>query len=341
MKDEYPFVSIMVIVRNEEATIVKSIESLLNLDYPHFEIILVDGFSTDTTYEKVLKQFKNESKLKLFQLESNIPKARNYAIKKSKGDIIACIDGDIVVKKTWLKSLVDSLVKNADSAAVGGSYIPIHTVNNLYVNVADLLRTTFIGSGGDTTTYDIGDQNEIKGALAGCNCAFYKTIFEQLNGYDESLIGCEDVDFIFRIRKQGKKIRYVSNATVEHYVKYNSLIEYLKFIWKYGKIRGIAVKKHRYLLTKTQVIAILFNTVIIASLSFWAITGNPWLITGLTILYLISLFGINLSLAIKMKSLKLAILGFPISLLQNLSYNFSFFIGLLGGKQKEWNISKK
>jgi len=340
-ENNFPLVSIIVVSQNESHIVVESIKSLLNLDYPNFEIIFVDGFSSDGTYGKVKEMSHSFQKIKTFQLEGNISKARNFAISKSNGDIIASIDADIIVESSWLKNLVQGLNKDSETVAVGGSYIPVHKKINNYVQIADELRSTLIGSGGDTTTYRLEDQAEIKGSLAACNCAFYKSVFEKLGGYDEELIACEDADFAFRIKRNGMKIRYVSNATVEHYVKYNTLKEYLGFIWKYGKVRGIAVKKHFYLFTKPQIAVTIFMTIFLGSLLFWAITGEAILFLGVVFLYISSLFSVTVYLSIKHKSLKLILLGYPITLLQNLAYNISFMWGLLFGKQKKWDISKR
>ena len=335
-ENDFPLVSIIVVSKNESHIVTESINSLLNLDYPNFEIIFVDGFSSDGTYEKVEKLSRTSQKIKTFQLEGNISKARNFAISKSNGEIIASIDADIIVERSWLKNLVQGLNKDSDTVAVGGSYTPVHKKINNYVQIADELRSTLLGSGGDTTTYRLEDQAEIKGSLAACNCAFYKSVFEKLGGYDEELIACEDADFAFRIKRNGMKIRYIRNATVEHYVKYNTLKEYFEFIWKYGKVRGIAVKKHSYLYTKPQIVVTVFMIIFFGSLLFWGITGEGILFLGIVLLYLSSLFGGIVYISIKHRSLKLILLGYPITLLQNLAYNISFMWGLLIGKQKKW-----
>ncbi len=80
---EYPFISVIVGIRNEERFIEECIESLLNLDYlrDSYEIIIVDGMSTDKTRELVqkypVKLLLNERK--------NVAAARNLGVKNSQG----------------------------------------------------------------------------------------------------------------------------------------------------------------------------------------------------------------------------------------------------------------
>src|SRR5262249_51017598 len=63
---QYPAVSIIVPAYNEEVTAVKTIENLLQQDYPFFDIIFVDDGSKDDTYNKVLEAFKGNEKIKIF-----------------------------------------------------------------------------------------------------------------------------------------------------------------------------------------------------------------------------------------------------------------------------------
>ena len=63
---EKPLVSILVPAYNESIGICDSINSLLNQDYPNFEIVVIDDGSSDDTYQKVLNNFGEESKVRVF-----------------------------------------------------------------------------------------------------------------------------------------------------------------------------------------------------------------------------------------------------------------------------------
>ncbi|MDY0128997.1 MAG: glycosyltransferase, partial [Methanosarcina vacuolata] len=96
---KYPFVSVVVGIRNEEKFIEECIESLLNLDYPRdsYEIIIVDGMSTDKTRDIVqkypVKLLLNEKK--------NVAAARNLGVDNARGELVAFTDGDCKVDTQW------------------------------------------------------------------------------------------------------------------------------------------------------------------------------------------------------------------------------------------------
>ncbi|PKM91652.1 hypothetical protein CVU82_00365 [Candidatus Falkowbacteria bacterium HGW-Falkowbacteria-1] len=99
--EEFPFVSVVVPVFNDEKRIGKCIESLISQSYPKdkYEIIIVDNNSNDGTVE-IVKKYP----VKILH-ENNIQSsyaARNLGIKNSKGEIIAFTDSDCIADKNWI-----------------------------------------------------------------------------------------------------------------------------------------------------------------------------------------------------------------------------------------------
>ena len=90
---KYPFVSVVVGIRNEEIFIEECIESLLGLDYPldRYEIIIVDGMSSDKTRDLV----QNYPVRLLLNDKKNVAAARNLGVKNAIGDLVAFTDGDL------------------------------------------------------------------------------------------------------------------------------------------------------------------------------------------------------------------------------------------------------
>ena len=102
-----PTVTIVVPAYNEEKTISKTLQSLLNLNYPKnkLEIIAVDDGSTDNTY-KAAKQFTSQG-VKVYK-KKNTGKADslNFALKKSKGELFAALDADSFANPDCLKKMI-------------------------------------------------------------------------------------------------------------------------------------------------------------------------------------------------------------------------------------------
>jgi glycosyltransferase involved in cell wall biosynthesis len=83
-------------VRNNESSVAKSIESICNQTFENFEFLIIDDFSSDSTYEIIKEYEKKDNRLKIFKNTENIglTKSLNKLISLSKGSIIARQDGD-------------------------------------------------------------------------------------------------------------------------------------------------------------------------------------------------------------------------------------------------------
>ncbi|HWD39654.1 MAG TPA: polysaccharide deacetylase family protein, partial [Fimbriimonas sp.] len=90
-----PSVSVLIAAFNEEAVIRRTIESVLNSDYPISEIIVIDDGSSDETSAAVTEAFHDEPRVRLLQQENGgKASALNNGIEHSQGTILFCIDAD-------------------------------------------------------------------------------------------------------------------------------------------------------------------------------------------------------------------------------------------------------
>ncbi len=104
-----PSVSIVIPAYNEEKTIAKTIDSVLNLDYPKekLEIIVVDDGSIDRTSEIVENFKKSDKRIKLIRQDnSGKGSALNNGLRNSCGEIFTCLDADSFVKPNALKLMM-------------------------------------------------------------------------------------------------------------------------------------------------------------------------------------------------------------------------------------------
>lgn len=96
---DYPSIAVIVPCFNEEATVLGTIESLKNMNYPadKLSIIAVDDGSTDDTWS-YLEQFRNDPRVKIFKKENGGKHtAVNFGIENSISDLISCLDADSFV----------------------------------------------------------------------------------------------------------------------------------------------------------------------------------------------------------------------------------------------------
>ncbi len=121
MKQKKPLVSVILRVRNASLFLKTSLESLLSQQYNHIEIIVIDDFSKDNSFE-ILKTFRSKDKrLRVFKNKKKYGLAitLNRCIKKAKGQFIAFTGPKGINSKLRFKQQVEFLLQNPKVAAVG------------------------------------------------------------------------------------------------------------------------------------------------------------------------------------------------------------------------------
>src|SRR5215211_1900819 len=105
---DLPFVSVVVAAYCEEAVIEGTLESLLALDYPSFEIVVVDDGSSDRTVELVRRHLVEGGPVRLVEKRVNEGKAMalNDAIPVTRGEIVVIVDADIRPRPDVLRHMV-------------------------------------------------------------------------------------------------------------------------------------------------------------------------------------------------------------------------------------------
>ena len=106
----YPLITIIVPAYNEESGIQRTLDSLIEADYPHKQLIVVDDGSTDQTYavasRYVNKSFMSNTISLIRKRNGGKSSALNYALRFSKGDVLVIVDADSIIERNALKELV-------------------------------------------------------------------------------------------------------------------------------------------------------------------------------------------------------------------------------------------
>jgi len=116
-----PLVSILIPFKNTEVFLSECINSILKQTYTNWELIIVDDFSTDGSYQLVEEFAKKYSKITLLKnSESGIIPALQLAFKHSKGDFITRMDSDDIMHPQKIETLTNNLMANKrQSIAIG------------------------------------------------------------------------------------------------------------------------------------------------------------------------------------------------------------------------------
>ncbi len=222
------FLSIVIPARNEANNIVQCIESILNNNYPSdlFEILVVDDHSEDST-SQVVNALNNKSVhlLKLAQIGNTGKKqAIEYAISKSRGDIILITDADCIVNTNWLR-FHSSFYEINDAKCVTG---PIrYTKATRLIEQFQSLDLT--GMMGVTQAGIFSDKWYMAN---GANMSFLKKQFYEVGSFDSSrkYASGDDVFLIQAIADMyGQDVYFLKNpeaaVTTEAETSWNSLYQ--------------------------------------------------------------------------------------------------------------------
>lgn len=134
-------VSIIMPSFNCEDFIAQTIDSVIAQSFPNWELVIVDDFSNDSTYEIAKNYALLDKRIKVHQLKSNTgspSEPRNYAIKKSVGDFIAFLDSDDLWLPNKLQQQVDFMVKSRCLFSYSAFNLVDHNGDYLQTYVPDL-----------------------------------------------------------------------------------------------------------------------------------------------------------------------------------------------------------
>jgi len=226
--ENWPRISVVVCTYNGSRTIAQCCEELTKLDYPDYEVIVVDDGSTDN-----VAAIAGSYDVKLIQtVNHGLSSARNTGANAATGEIVAYIDDDAWPDPHWLHYLALAY-ESGEYAGVGGPNVPPPSGGIAADSVAN-------APGGPIhvlLTDDIAEH------IPGCNMSFRRSALKAVGGFDPSFrVAGDDVDICWRIQENGWKLGFTPAALVWHHRR-NSTSAYLRQQWSYGKAEAMLERK--------------------------------------------------------------------------------------------------
>ncbi len=217
---DFPFVSIIVAAYDSEKTIDKCIEALYALDYPKYEIVIVDNISQDKTAEIVKKYDVTYIREK----KKGWPAARNTRIAYSKARYVANIDADCFASPKWLSNLMTAFNDENIGCIVG---------KTLVEQGKTLAQRYYASSDPFGIEHKIGKTDFVP--WGGGNNAMVREAFFKAGGYDsDRFTSGADMEFHIRLEKEfGHKTIYAPEAIIYHEAR-GSLREFFTVASKYA-----------------------------------------------------------------------------------------------------------
>ncbi len=298
--DQYPKISVIVPIKNEEKFIAATIGYIQNQDYPEdkLEIIIAAGDSDDRTDEVIAELAATDNRIKIIHNPRKLSSAgRNIGAENATGEIITYIDGHTYIdNRDLLRNIVELMSENETSVLSRPQFLDTPE-NSYFQRAVSLARKSPIGHGLDSTIYTREDKY-VDPTSSGAS--YKKEVFEELGGFDERFDACEDVDFNYRAAESGYK-SFTSMKLAVFYYPRNSLSTLFSQMVRYGIGRFRMARKHPRSLSLGTIIPTLI-TIAIPLLILIAIFFKPLLYPSLIILGLYAAGIIFSSLIIALKN---------------------------------------
>ncbi len=225
---EWPPMSVIVCAHNEERTIADCLDGLGELDYPDYEVIVVDDGSSDLTSE-IASRFD----VQLIRTPNQgLSRARNTGIEASRGEIIAFTDADARPDTHWLKYLAASFARSSHVGIGGPNIAPPGDGRT-----ADCVANA---PGGPIHVLLADEEAE---HIPGCNMAFRRGALEAVDGFDPRFrVAGDDVDLCWRLQEQGWTLGFSPAAFVWHHPR-ASVRTYWRQQKGYGRAEALLEEK--------------------------------------------------------------------------------------------------
>ncbi len=224
----WPRISVVLCSYNGARTIRECLDGLLALEYPNFEVIVVDDGSTDAT-----AAIAAEYPFRLIRTPNRgLSSARNTGMRTASGDILAYIDDDAIPDPHWLTYLAAAFL-GSDHAGVGGPNIP--PAGDGFV--ADCVAQA---PGGPIHVLLSDKKAE---HIPGCNMAFRKAALEAIGGFDARFrTAGDDVDLCWRLQERGWTLGFTGAAMVWHHRR-KTVRAYWRQQVGYGRAEALLERK--------------------------------------------------------------------------------------------------
>ena len=274
-EDDLPTVSVMVPCWNEESTVVKTVNSLLEMDYPKEKlfVVVIDDGSTDNTWQ-VVQQFASNPQVRLFHKENEGSKfaALNYGLDRIHTDIVGCLDADSRVDVQALRHsilpfsdpaimcVVPSMVIDQPKTLMQHMQKPEYEVGIYLRKVFSALNSLYIAPGPFTI--------------------FRRSVFDKIGYYIEAH-HTEDLEIALRMQVHGMRLVHAPDSLVyTHGPKTWPALLKQRIRWTYGGMKNI-VSEYGYIMLKKKygnlgafILPFSMISIVVAIISFPLIVWN-------------------------------------------------------------------
>ncbi len=328
-----PSVSIVIPCYNEAATIGLVLGALYGQSYPRdrLEVVIADGLSSDGTRKRIGEFCNLHSDLEVIVVDNQrriIPAALNVAVAAAGGEVIIRLDAHAVPDEQYVERSVRNLLEGKGDN-VGGIWL-IQPGSSGWIGRSIAAAAGHPFGVGDALYRYASEPGLVDTVPFG---AFFRTTFERIGKFDESLLANEDYEFNVRLRQAGGRI-YLDPAICSKYHARPDLASLARQYWRYGYWKFRMLRRYPGTLRWRQALPPLFvaglAALILAAPFFWLARAALGLAAAL---YLLVLIAGSLPPALRSRDLRLA-LGIPLAIMtMHFSWGSGFLYSIFARKE--------
>lgn len=324
-------VSLIVCCYNENDYIDRCLDSLLTQkNIPGlFEIIVIDGMSTDGTREKIVAKQAIHSAIRFFDNNARVkPQAINLGFRESKGRYFVICDAHSYYDENYISTCLNLIEEHPDAWCVGGPFVNIGETN--FGKALAFAMNSPLGVGNAKHRHpDYEGYGEM--VMFGL---FPREVLNKVGYYDEFFIINHDDEYCFRLRKAGGKV-FISNRAKCYYYVRKSPMSLFKQYFSYGLWQIAFLKKHKEPISIRQLVPFSFFSLVILLFILSILVEQIVVGLVLPILYFTVLLLTSFPVTIK-HGIRTG-LNFPLAIfILHFSYAVGFFSGILKFRKKQF-----
>ncbi len=258
---EWPFVSVVIPMRNERRWIERSLAAVLAQDYPgeRFEVLVADGMSDDGSRDILARIARADRRVRVIDNPGRIvPTGLNAAIQAARGEIIARVDAHTIIAPDYLRRGVEALERTG-ADGVGGPMVAIGGGA-----VGDAIARAMSSRFGIGAAFHFADREcEADTVYMGM---WPRRVFARVGLFDEELVRDQDDEFHYRLRKHGGRL-VLTPAMRSRYQNRQSWRALARQFFQYGYWKVRVLQKHPRQMSVRHFVPPLFDLGVLGALA--------------------------------------------------------------------------
>jgi len=321
---ENSFISVILPCRNEAGYIEHCLESILCQDPPHggFEILAVDGVSTDGTREYLERVSARDSRVRVLNNPGRIVSTGlNIALRACRGEVIVRMDAHTSYAPDYLQQCL-TVLRETGADNVGG---PMRTTANSYKERA--IRSVFHSpfAVGGARSHNPDYEGYIDTVIYGC---WKRDVFERVGYFDEELVRNQDDEHNLRIVRNGGRVFQSPRIRSCYHVRDSFQALFRQYL-QYGYWKVLVIRKHRLPASWRHLVPAVFVGALAGLFALGGFWRPAWLAGGgLLALYLVAVLLASLRTASRTEWKFIPVLPLVFGCF-HLAYGYGFLRGLL------------